>query len=159
MATTLKLSEPYVARAVRCLEIWPAGEWRMKVYGIAHRGDQPSQGLIAAGKKVAQRLLRDMAARHEHYGVGILGVHQGRGEDVVFVDWWADENELHHHVFTAPSMQPDRLQYALPDRPIICVWDLAVLAFERQAWLDTVLANPSGPDFEAYLATKLEGRL
>jgi hypothetical protein len=36
------------------------------------------------------------------------------------------------------------------------VWDLAVIAFERDAWLDAVLRNPAGPDVERYLATRLD---
>ena len=28
---------------------------------------------------------------------------------------------------------------------------------ERQAWVDTVLANPAGPDIEAYLACRFNG--
>ena len=37
-----------------------------------------------------------------------------------------------------------------------CVWDLAVLAFEREAWLATVLANPTKkPDIKAYLARQM----
>jgi hypothetical protein len=30
-------------------------------------------------------------------------------------------------------------------------------AFEHQAWVDTVLNNPHGPDIDAYLATRLNG--
>ena len=36
----------------------------------------------------------------------------------------------------------------------MCVWELVVAAAERQAWIDSVLANPAGPDIERYLATR-----
>ncbi|HSF81772.1 MAG TPA: hypothetical protein VLA49_11090 [Anaerolineales bacterium] len=45
--------------------------------------------------------------------------------------------------------------YATPTGLTACVWDLRLMAFERQSWLETVLANPSGPDLEAYLACRL----
>jgi hypothetical protein len=35
------------------------------------------------------------------------------------------------------------------------VWDLRVICFERQAWLDAVLANLAGPDLEADLTCRL----
>ena len=34
-----------------------------------------------------------------------------------------------------------------------CVWELAVQAHERQAWLRYVLVNPHGPDVDAYLGS------
>jgi hypothetical protein len=39
-------------------------------------------------------------------GVGFLGVHGGRGADFVCIDWWAEENESHHHVYMASHNQP-----------------------------------------------------
>lgn len=40
-----------------------------------------------------------------------------------------------------------------------CVWELAVQAHEREAWLRHVLANPAGPDLDAYLRDGLSARL
>ena len=87
-----------------------------------------------------------------HYGVGFIGIHDGRGAIFVFIDFWADENELHHHVYVAPKDQPAQLEYKTPSGLIACVWDLVVLGFERQAWIECALASPNRPDLEAYLA-------
>ncbi len=38
----------------------------------------------------------------------------------------------------------------------ICVWDLQVMAFERDAYVETVLSAPADPDVEAYLARHLD---
>jgi hypothetical protein len=38
--------------------------------------------------------------------------------------------------------------------PAACVWDLRVMAFERDAWLECILKNPR-PDVEAYLQRRL----
>ena len=90
-----------------------------------------------------------------HYSVGFLGIHEGRTANFVFVDWWAEENELHHHVYVSSMAAPAELAYMTPTGLAACVWDLRVMAFERQAWIDTVLRNPKGPDFEAYLKQHL----
>ena len=37
--------------------------------------------------------------------------------------------------------------------------DLAVIGHERNAWLHHVLANPHGPDVEAYLADRFHGNV
>jgi hypothetical protein len=74
----------------------------------------------------------------------------------VYLDYWADENELHHHVYVSPSEEPASLEYVTPTGLIACTWDLGVLSFERDAWVEAVLANASGPDIEEYLARTLD---
>jgi hypothetical protein len=150
----IKLQEPYQPRPIRFLELWQEAEWRLKVYGIAYQRPLPRPELLEAAKRVARpRLLSANGQRH--YGVGFLGVHDGRGANFVFVDYWADENELHHHVYVSPADDPVALDYVTPTGLVACVWDLRVLGFERQAWVDTVLANPAGPDVEQYLLRRL----
>lgn len=73
----------------------------------------------------------------------------------MFVDYWADENELRHHVYVSPSDDPASLEYVTPTGLIACAWELRVLSFEGDAWVEAVLAYPSGPDVEAYLARTL----
>lgn len=91
----------------------------------------------------------------DHDSVGFLGVHDGRTANFVFVDWWAHENELYHHVYVSPTDEPSRLSYATPTGLAACVWDLRHMAFERQASLDTVLKGPHPSDVDAYLRLTL----
>ena len=51
--------------------------------------------------------------------------------------------------------RPEKLEYMTPTGVIACVWDLYIIAFERKAWIDTVLNNPEGPDLDAYLGRQL----
>ncbi len=150
-----KLIEPYQPRPIRFLNLWEESGWRMKVYGIAYQRELPRRELTAAAKAVAREYLPQPAIAPNRYGAGFLGIHDGRGANFVFVDWWADENELHHHVFISPAAQPLALRKATPDDSQFCVWDLRVLDFERQAWLETVLTNPAGVNLEEYLARRL----
>jgi hypothetical protein len=152
----LELQEPYRPRPIRFLEVWQVQGWRFKVYGIAYERELPRQALVQAAKQVVPEQLAHFSAGINQYQVGFLGIHDGRGTNFVFVDFWADENELHHHVFISPAERPEALDYVAPGGVLGCVWDLRVLAFERQAWIDTVLANPRGPDLEAYLAYQLD---
>ena len=146
---------PYQSRPIRFLELWQHKGWRIKVYGIASERPIPRDQLTAAVKAVAIKRLAGVPASVNHYSVGFLGIHDGETANFVFIDWWADENELHHHVYVSPTDDPSRLTYATPTGVIACVWDLRVIAFERQAWLDTVLKRQGGPDFDAYLRQQL----
>jgi len=154
---TIRLLEPYGKRPLRFLELWSCEGHRLKVYAILYRCDRPHPDLLAAAKRVAARHLRDHPLAGRAHGVGILGVHDGRGENFVFLDRWADENELHHTVFVSPKDRPADLVPASPAHASVCVWDLEVQHFERDAWVECVLANPAGPDLEAYLARRLDG--
>lgn len=155
---TLQLSTPYKARPVRYLETWEHEGWRVKVYGISGTGDRPAQELVDAIKSVAATTLPQPAVTEDRHGLAFLYAHQGGdGGGYTSVNWWARENELYHY-------QYESLANALDDlKPIeetggshCCVWDIAVIAHERQAWIDCVLANDAGPDLEAYLERTFE---
>jgi hypothetical protein len=134
------------------LELWREGGWRLKVYGISYDRGAPRLELVAAAKEVARERLPSMADG-AHYGVGYLGVHDARKACFAFVGWWAERYELHHHLFRAPRDRAHALEPAPPGL-VGCVWDLYLVAFERQAWMSALLGQ-SEPDPEGYLAMRL----
>lgn len=75
--------QPYAPRAFRFIELLAIGDWRMKFYGIAYRGELPRAPLLAAARKIA----RDQLSKEtvNNYQVGFIGVHDGRGAAFVFV--------------------------------------------------------------------------
>lgn len=150
----LRLLRPYKTRSIRPLALWSHNGWRVKVYGIAEEAEYPRPVLVESAKHVAARLLADDADMTNGYGVGFLGVHDAAGGCYVFFDWWADENELHHRPFVAPAARPAELR-AVTRGSAACTWDLAVIAFERDAWVREVLARSAGPSIEGYLASSL----
>ena len=151
----LELREPCEKRPVRFLEEWRHGGWRLKVYGISYGRPEPRAELVETAKRLARGRLPRPADGEGRYGVGFLGVHDGRGANFVFAAWWADENELHYHAWAAPSGELEDLRYMNESGPVGCVWDLRVVAFEREAWVEEVLARAAGPDVEAYMRRRL----
>jgi hypothetical protein len=156
---SIELREPYQPRPLRFLELWRVDDWRLKVIGIAHGRERPSPELVEGAKRVATAHLRTHRTRHAHYGVGFLGIHDGRGENQVFLDRWINENELMHTYWVSPKDDPARLVVPGDDHNSVCVWDLAVQCFEREAWVECVLSNSRGPDVDAYLAKHLRADL
>lgn len=146
---------PYVPRAVRFLELWAAEGWRIKLYGIAHEHPLPRPELVTAARQVAKQVLQHIPGSLDHYHMGFLGVHDGRTSNFVFLDYWATENELHHHVFVSSMEEPEQLTEVTGSGLSACVWDLKLQSFERDAWVKHVLQRNEAPDFDAYLADVL----
>jgi hypothetical protein len=88
MGAVMSLAEPYATRSVRCLDLLTIEGWRLKLYGIAYRGERPVQALVDAAVAAAQERLPRPAVTDDGYGMGFVGVHDGRGANFVFVDWW-----------------------------------------------------------------------
>jgi hypothetical protein len=155
----VQLAEPYRARPVRFLDLAELDGWRIKVYGIAYEGERPRAAFVEAALDIARRSLPAPASTDDRYGVGFLGVHQGRASNFVFLDWWEQENELHHHIWFSSSAAPTSLRAARPGDPIACAWDVSVLAHERDAWVAHVLARFDDPDLEGYLAQRMNAEV
>ena len=151
----IRLEAPYRTRPIRFLDYWHVDDWRMKAYGIACAGDAPQTALVEAARAVTEARLATSGAATRHYHLGFVGIHQGKIGNFVFVDWWADENELHHHVYVSPGDEPARLEYMTPTGLAACAWDLRLIGHERDAWVETVLQGYPQPDGEAYLARVL----
>jgi len=44
---------------------------------------------------------------------------------------------------------------AQPADSSVCVWDLRLQNFEREAWIKHILAKANAPDFDGYLNDRL----
>jgi hypothetical protein len=76
----------------RFIELLAMGDWRMKLYGIAWRGEQPRPALLESARRIAHEQLAQ--EKPNDYRVGFIGAHDGRNACFVFVDFWGNENEL-----------------------------------------------------------------
>jgi hypothetical protein len=89
-------------------------------------------------------------------GLGFVILHQGCGADYIVLAWWDRQNELPIRVFVRDNQAWRPAQGGEG----VCVWDLNVIAWERNAYVQTVLSNA---DLEAmtrlYLQRTIEGDL
>lgn len=143
-------------RPIRFLAPLVVDGWSLKIYGISANRSEPPEKLVRAAIERAPSVLPEIGDDVPGYGWVI--VHDARDYNFVLCTWIANENEIHQHVLFGPLDQPDRLD-PLPSPAVGCVWELAVTDFERRAWLKHVLANPSGPDLDAYSAERLSTEL
>jgi hypothetical protein len=115
-----------------------------KVYGIAAHAELPRPELVEAAVDCLDR-----------EGPGFEIVHDAADHCFVLIHWWANGNEVHQRILTAPLDDPTALR-PLETPAIGCVWELEVTDFERRAWIEHVLKRDDVP---AYLAASFDGRV
>lgn len=138
---------PYEDRPISFEGIVDHARWRLKRYRIALDAAGLEGSGFDPGTTLALAALPSATAKAGRPGVGVLIEHRGRGADYVVLGWWDNENELPLRVFVRReeevSWRPARGDES------VCVWDLEVLWFERNAWVQTVLAPDAGGDPQA----------
>ena len=152
MTAVASLAHAYHQRRAAFISEERIGDWRLKLYGLAapDKGVRPE--LIETTRRLAAESLPP--ADDTHHGAAFAIAHDARFP-IALVYWWADENELHHHVYTSASDELSNLDYTTPTGLSVCVWDLRVQSFERDAWVEEVLTNQNGPDVEGYMRRRL----
>lgn len=143
---------PYQPRPLTFLGVREVRGYRLKVYSIVY-GDAPFRAdLFEDGLARAAAELPQPAVVGGRPGVGFAVLHQGRTGNYAVLGWWDNENELPLRVFVTG---PDGWRPAAGGESV-CVWDLRVVWWEREAYVGTVLSG--GADgIETYLGCAAMG--
>jgi hypothetical protein len=130
--------------------------WRLKCYSIVYGPDPIDWLAFTPGLALADEALPRPAVTPGRPGVGFVIAHRGRTALYCVLAWWDNENELPVRVFVraledAAAWRPARGSESF------CVWDLQVIAFEREAYVATLLAPRTDPGAatRAYLGAVL----
>ncbi|KAB2838188.1 MAG: isochorismatase [Melioribacteraceae bacterium] len=145
----------HIKRPVRFLELYEYKNWKIKFYGIRQGAEKPDAQYLQIAKNIADEILPQPSVTNERYGVAFITVHQADMFNQIIVDWWERTNELRHHVFKAEANSPEKFENITASGEAFCVWELRVIAFERQAWIDKVLLSNNENNFEEYLNEQL----
>lgn len=139
--------EPFRARARHWLGLTRAGGHTLRTYGVAC-GDEPlDRERFQPGVAAVLERLPEPDWNHGRPGAGVLILHQGTVADYLVMGWWDRQNELPLRVWIryADGWAPAR------DDESVCVWDLEILAFERDAWVATMLSDGRPESLQRYL--------
>lgn len=149
----------YRPRAIAFQGVRASGRWQLKTTVITVRGTAAHfADIVECAGQQADRLLAAVPGSRDA-GVAHLTVHLGTAGVWLLLDWWSEGDILMHRHFHASLDDPTRFNDVAPHHLGPCVWELAVQAHERDAWLRHVLANPKGPDIGAYLQDGLNANV
>jgi hypothetical protein len=135
---------PFQARPIQPRGVVPVGEWYLKRYTIVLN---PRDGAgdaewpdFAAGRALVHGALPQPAVTNSRPGVGFMVEHRGQGADYIVLGWWDRVNELPVRV-AVREHQPGSAWRPAVGAESFCVWDLQVIAFERDAYVATMMAG------------------
>jgi hypothetical protein len=120
------------------------------VHAITLPGEAIDVDQFECGLDLARAALPQPPQAPGRFGIGFVICHQGRGMDYLVLCWWSRENELPMRVFVRAG-DPQAQWRAAEAEESICVWDIEVIGRERDAFVQTVLAQQGPVDPEAYL--------
>ncbi len=131
--------KPYAPRTIRFHGVEPVAGFKFKLYSISADGTPLAWPAFADGIRLALGALPRPASAPGRPGLGFVVAHKG-SSDYVVLAWWDRENELPLRVFVRPQGAGARWRPAREGESV-CVWDLEVIGFERDAYVDTLLAG------------------
>ena len=146
---------PFAPRPITFRDVVEHDGWRLKRYTITTGVSVDEWSDFAPGDALALDALPRPARTAERAGVGFLIQHRGAGADYVVLGWWDRENELPVRVVVRDQVPGATWRPARASESF-CVWDLQVIAHERDAYVATVLAEGDPAAAERYLAMRLE---
>ena len=118
--------------------------WRLKLYSVTCEHAHPGLARFEPGIDLILEQLPVPDPQAGRPGVGFLILHAGEGADYAVLCWWDRENELPIRV--AVREQRDSLPWRAAGRSeSVCVWDLEIIAAERDLYVATML---DGKDVE-----------
>ncbi len=145
----------YQKRPIRFVEIFEVGQWKFKVYSISSKGELAAVKFISKAKNEVQIWIQlNETNAFKKHGFGTLILHEFSGGCFAIINWWIDENMLQHYVYLTKN-ESEPFQLFSSNGIVTCVWESAVIWFERNAWVKHVLQNNQKPDFESYLQEQL----
>lgn len=142
---------PYQPRPLAFLGVEDFGGQRLKVYSIRYGEGPLDRASFAGAWDLAAKALPS-GGDDGRPGVGFVILHRGKTGDYFILGWWDRQNELPLRVLVrdGDGWRP------CAGGESLCVWDLRVVWWEREAYVGTVLAGRAD-GAAAYLATVTEG--
>ncbi|MBL7977683.1 MAG: hypothetical protein JNN12_05020 [Bacteroidetes Order II. Incertae sedis bacterium] len=81
-----------------------------------------------------------------HYNIATLIIHQGKEGYYAIISWWIDENMLQLFAYFSSNPMTEDFQMVSDKGIVSCVWEMAILWFERNVWVEEVMLQHNNPD-------------
>ncbi|MGK5637065.1 hypothetical protein ACSNOK_01900 [Streptomyces sp. URMC 126] len=157
MATELPVGQRptrYAPRSVRTLAYEEVGGWTVKRYSVSALRELPPAEVHAFARDAVRRSLP--APHDEGPAHAFSVVHEDEDGVYAVVGWWSVNRLILHTRTWLADWTGLRRPTEAPAHATACVWELAAIGRERDAWVEHVVQNDP-PDYARYLAAGIDG--
>ena len=147
---------PYLVRPAEYVDQVESNGWRVKVYAISATSLPVPNEIVSAGLENVLSHLPQPAVTGNRYGVGFLIIHHGTMRNWYLLDWWEQEDIIHHKLFSSPLDNPRAISAEADKSLVACVHELRVVNFESEAWIKTALSKNDMSSLEDYLQLHMQ---
>lgn len=149
----MQFKSSYKPRYISFLEIHEITDWKVKIYSIStNKATINPSKLKLAKQKLASWLFNCKTSEFKSHEHATLILHQGETDFFAVLTYWLDENMIQ---ICSYKLEGDAFKLISENGCITCVWELAVIWHERNAWVKHILMQPNEPNFNAYLDAQL----
>ena len=136
----MKTTTTFKTRPICFVEVFNCNNWKIKCYTITYNAEVVSPKIIDTVKlNLGEWLLKSQDYNLPTYNIATLIIHKWRGGYFAIISWWTDENMLQLLVYLATNENPTHFKLYSDKGIVSCVWELEILWFERNAWVEEVL--------------------
>jgi hypothetical protein len=142
-----------VRYAVTPLGVHSVAAWRVKLHAVYPTGAAAQPAALEGALRAAR-----VALPADGRGVGFVIAHRGPDRFCFVTGWWPRPDALATALHQARPHRPT-VPEPMPAQYVSCVWELPVIAHERDAWMDAYTRRAGRPDVEGYLGQFISGLL
>ncbi len=148
----------YQPRKIEFRQIINVNDWSVKVYAITYQDKfESNEVLDNAILNLPKWLGKSILLGLETYKTAFLIVHEGRDGVWSLLNWWLGENMLQSVTFYTSFDDAMQFEETPKEGGMACVWEMEVINFERERWIEHILKKAEKPDFTGYLNENLNG--
>ncbi len=149
---------PYETRNIQFHGIVETEGWKTKTYKLTKKGSFESVDSLAASLTNLNSWLRQSDNyEFDIYNIACLIVHECDEGVFSILNWWTGENMLQNFVYYSANSNPSQFELMSEGGLTCCVWEMAIIWHERNAWIEHVLKKADCPQFDKYLDDIIEG--
>lgn len=147
------LVNEFKPRVTGFMGLQKCNDWTLKCYGISIIKKPLGKEMLIGIKKYLPGWLKNAGLTDlPVYKAGTLILHEGKEGCFAIICWWAGENMLQLFTYLARNEKPGIFELISDKGIVCCVWEMEVLWFERNAWVEEVMKQKDNPQaLENYL--------
>jgi hypothetical protein len=152
--------ETYRPRTIIARPLHLVDGWRVKIYVVTPRETFESEAILENAIARLSEWLTPPASEPWHsHKIGFLIFHEGADGLWSLVNRWVADDMLQSATYYTDYREPDTFIRNPAKAFMACVWELPIIAFERDLWVEEVLKKAPNPDFDAYFGKALIGNV